>query len=90
MSLSSINNLIWNSFILHSTTISKRPSFREKEKTWKRPDNDERPTGKKNTTIEWDDGEKGNSNLILNGIPLKHEIILKYVIKYKKVFYRSQ
>ena len=31
---------------------------------WKCHDNNERPTGK-NTTTEWDDGEKGNSNLIL-------------------------
>jgi hypothetical protein len=34
----------------------------------------ERHTGKKNTTIEWDDGEKGNSNLILTEIfPSVHE-----------------
>ena len=36
-------------------------------------DNDEKPTGK-NITIEWDDGEKGNSNLILTEIfPSMHE-----------------
>ena len=41
---------------------------------WKCQDNDERPTGKKNTTIEWEDGEKDNSNLILTEVfPLAHE-----------------
>ena len=29
-------------------------------KTCYKCDNDETPTGKKNTTIEWEDGEKGN------------------------------
>jgi hypothetical protein len=33
--------------------------------------NDERPTGKKNTIIEWDDGEKGNSNLIVETFSIK-------------------
>ena len=32
--------------------------------------NDERPTGKKNTTIEWDDGGKiGNKNKLLLSLP---------------------
>jgi hypothetical protein len=38
-------------------------------------DNDERPTGKKNTTIKWDNGEKGNSNLILNKIGIVTQIL---------------
>ena len=43
---------------------------------WKCRDSDQRLTGKKNTTIEWDDGEKGNSNLILTEIfpPVKLDI----------------
>ena len=40
----------------------------------------------KNTAIEWDDGEKGNSNLILTVIFLSvHETYLK-VLVFKKRF----
>ena len=47
---------------------------------WKCRDNDGRPTGKKNTTFEWDDGERGNSNLILTeNLPSAHETWYNYL-----------
>ena len=42
------------------------------------------PTEKKNTTIEWDDGEKANSNLILTEIfPSVHETCYLKVSTFK-------
>ena len=58
-------------------------------------DNDKRPTGKKNTAIEWDDGgEKGNSNLILTEIfPLVHETrylkVLIYILPGSEFYFKN-
>ena len=49
-----------------------------KKTYWKCFDSDDRPTGK-NKYIEWDDGEKGNSNLIVfNSYRCTNHDILKY------------
>ena len=49
-----------------STAQARRQETSTPNKTcWKCRDSDERPTRKKNTTIEWDDGEKGNYKLII-------------------------
>jgi hypothetical protein len=40
-------------------------------------DNDERPTGEKNTTIDFDDGEKGNINKLI----LKEETVWPQTVR---------
>ena len=49
----------------------------EKKVWWKCRDNDERPTGKKNSTTEWEDSKKKevNSNLILTDFCVKQKLL---------------
>ena len=76
--------------VFFPVSLSSNCPSRETEETstpnktcWKCRDNDERSTGK-NATIEWDDGEKANSNLILTEIfPSVHETWYLKVLKWK-------